>query len=208
MQFLIVAATQPEIAPLINKKLPLDFLITGVGVPATLYLLQKKLREKRYDFVIQAGIAGTFTNKLSLGDVVLVEKDCFADIGINEKGKFTSIFETTLADGNEFPYKKGWLVNPKLKKEKTLLQSIKAITINTISDNAEQKKMMVQQYHADIESMEGAAFHYVCLRENISFLQIRSISNHVGERDKNKWKIKGAIKNLNIELFRFLQTKK
>jgi futalosine hydrolase len=48
--------------------------------------------------------------------------------------------------------------------------------------------------------MEGAALHYVCLQENIPFLQIRSISNRVGERDKAKWEFKEAIKNLNKEL--------
>ena len=48
--------------------------------------------------------------------------------------------------------------------------------------------------------MEGAALHYVCNSFNVSYLQIRSISNYVGERDKNKWKMKLAIENLNKEL--------
>ena len=48
--------------------------------------------------------------------------------------------------------------------------------------------------------MEGAAFHYVCLQQKIKFLQLRSISNRVGERDKTKWAMKEAIANLNIEL--------
>ena len=43
-----------------------------------------------------------------------------------------------------------------------------------------------------IESMEGAALHYVCLMEKIPFLQIRSISNYIGERDKKKWNMKDA----------------
>ena len=41
---------------------------------------------------------------------------------------------------------------------------------------------------------------------NIPFLQMRSISNKVGERDKNKWKIKEAVENLNIELIKLIQT--
>ena len=56
------------------------------------------------------------------------------------------------------------------------------------------------QFNADIETMEGAALHYVCLQEDIPFIQIRTISNFVGERDKTKWKLKDAIENLNIEL--------
>ncbi len=49
--------------------------------------------------------------------------------------------------------------------------------------------------------MEGAALHYVCLQEQIPFVQIRSVSNYVGERDKTKWKMKEAIENLNTELY-------
>ena len=53
---------------------------------------------------------------------------------------------------------------------------------------------------AEIESMEWAALHYVGLMEKIPFLQIRSLSNFAGERDKGKWKIKEAIASLNLEL--------
>jgi len=51
-----------------------------------------------------------------------------------------------------------------------------------------------------IESMEGAAFHYVCLQEAVPFLQLRAVSNMIGERDKTKWLMKEAIDNLNKEL--------
>jgi futalosine hydrolase len=48
--------------------------------------------------------------------------------------------------------------------------------------------------------MEGAALHFVALMENITFLQLRSVSNYVGERDKTKWDLSGAINNLNKQL--------
>ena len=47
------------------------------------------------------------------------------------------------------------------------------------------------------ESMEGAALHYVCMMENVPFLQIRSISNYIGERNKKKWDMMDSIFNLN-----------
>ncbi|ULT38317.1 hypothetical protein KRR40_24600 [Niabella defluvii] len=53
--------------------------------------------------------------------------------------------------------------------------------------------------------MEGAALHYVALMEKIPFLQIRGISNYVGERDKRKWNFKDAIDNLNNELVRIVE---
>ena len=204
MSILIVAATELEIAPFIQLDLPVDILITGVGVPAAIYHVQKKLQEKKYNSVIQAGIAGSFTDSLALGDTVIVERDCFADIGINEKGVFTYIFDTNLVNKNEFPYNDGWLVNDKLVKEKVPLPLVNAVTINTISDSITQKNILLQKFDAQIETMEGAALHFVCLQEKVNFLQLRSISNAVGERDKSKWKMKEAILNLNKQLVRLL----
>jgi len=204
MSILIVAATELEIASFLQLDLPVDILITGVGAPAAIYEIQKKLQKKKYKSVIQAGIAGSFTDSLALGDTVIVERDCFADIGINEKGVFTYIFDTNLANKNEFPYNDGWLVNDKLVKEKVPLPLVNAVTINTISDSITQKNMLLQKFGAQIETMEGAALHLVCLQEKVNFLQLRSISNAVGERDKLKWKMKEAILNLNKELVRLL----
>ena len=45
--------------------------------------------------------------------------------------------------------------------------------------------------------MEGAALHYTCLMEKIPFIQLRSISNYIAERDKTKWDMKRSIINLN-----------
>jgi futalosine hydrolase len=52
--------------------------------------------------------------------------------------------------------------------------------------------------------MEGAAFSYVCLQEGVKFVQIRSISNYVEEREEANWDIPLAIKNLNIKLLEII----
>jgi futalosine hydrolase len=54
--------------------------------------------------------------------------------------------------------------------------------------------------------MEGAAFHFVCLREEIPFMQIRVVSNYVEPRNKNSWNIPLAIANLNDFLRKYLNT--
>lgn len=200
MQILLIAATATEIEPFTTTNSRVDTLITGVGVPAAIYHLQKRIHQIDYDFIIQAGIAGSFSNEIALGRVVLVQQDCFADLGMEEKGNYTPIFNTAFADKDEFPFTDGWLINTDENLKYIDLPKAKAITLNKVSDSELQKQQFVQSFNADIETMEGAALHYVCLQEHIPFLQIRSISNHVGERDKTKWKIKEAIENLNKEL--------
>ena len=79
---------------------------------------------------------------------------------------------------------------------------VNAVTVNEISTDEKRIEFYRNSLGADIESMEGAALHYVALSENIPFLQMRSLSNFVGERDKNKWVMDIAIANLNLELQR------
>jgi futalosine hydrolase len=65
-------------------------------------------------------------------------------------------------------------------------------------------KMISDRYHPDIETMEGAAFFYICSRENIPFLSLGSVSNRVGPRSKEKWNIRLALDNLSEELKKVL----
>ena len=204
MQILVIAATKAEINFLNKLPAGVDVEITGVGVPSTIYHLQKRLHQADYGLVIQAGIAGTFNNTLLLGQVVIVRQDTFADIGIEEKNEFTSIYHTAFADKNEFPFEDGWLKNNHALINNKNMQLVNAVTINKVSDSELQKQQLIKNFSPDIETMEGAALHYICLQENIPFIQIRSISNEVGERDKTKWKMKEAVGNLGVELMKLI----
>jgi futalosine hydrolase len=82
---------------------------------------------------------------------------------------------------------------------------VRGATINCISSTPQQVQQIVQKYDPDVESMEGAALHYVCLQEKIDFIQLRAVSNYVGERNKNNWKMKEAIAGLNDFLKVMLQ---
>ena len=199
MKILLVAATTHEIKPYLKDE-QIDILICGVGAPFTIYHLTKKLLETKYDMVIQAGIAGTFSNKIKIGEVVLVEQDTFADIGVEENKKFKSSFKLGFDDENKFPFSNGMLRNTNEMMEKLHLKKVTGITINKITDDKKQIKKLKNTFNAEVESMEGAAFHYVCISEKATFIQLRSISNRVGERDKKKWKMKEAIENLNKQV--------
>jgi futalosine hydrolase len=47
--------------------------------------------------------------------------------------------------------------------------------------------------------------HYVALREGIEFLQLRSFSNYIAERNKKRWEMKKSIEHLNLELLRLIE---
>jgi futalosine hydrolase len=177
-----------------------DILIAGVGTQATLYHLVKRLQLVDYDMVIQAGIAGCFNPQIPSASSVLVYRDVFADLGIEENSTYYTLGEKGLIDTDAFPYTNGWLVNDNPILEQIDLPKVSSITVNKISDSVMQQEQFVQKFVPDIESMEGAALHYICLQEEVPFLQLRSISNTIGERDKTKWNMNPAIENLNMNL--------
>jgi len=219
MKILIVSATEFEISatlnflkiePQNNKKIyscdffgnEINVLITGIGCYSAVYSLTKHLSANNYDLVINAGIAGTFDSSLKIGEVVFVKSEQIGDLGVNDNGNFNTAFEKNFCDKNSFPYTDGKLVNSNtdIFNLKPNLKQVDAISVNTVSGEKIQIEKLQTKFGVQIESMEGAAFHYVCLQEGVKFIQIRSISNNVKPRNEEKWEIHLGINNLNETL--------
>jgi futalosine hydrolase len=217
MNCLLVAATAFEIAPFLQHyhtsdipfyvDIQVDVAITGVGLMATTYNLQRQIQLKKPDLIIQAGIAGCFDPSVSLGTVFAVKKDAVADLGVTEKGSFHSLFDMGFVKPNHPPFKNGWLVNPGLHLlKKNSIRKVTGISVNQITTSKQAINHYTTKYEPVVESMEGAALHYVSLMEHIPFMQFRAVSNYVGERNKKKWNIKDSVANLNNELIRLLNS--
>ncbi|MCU7548396.1 futalosine hydrolase [Chitinophagaceae bacterium LB-8] len=212
MQILLSAATEFEIAPSKQyfeenplKDHKLDFLITGAGILPAAYSFAKYLSTSKPDLIIQAGIGGSLDPTIPLGETFALLSDCIADSGVEENNSFKTLFDLKLADANRQPWNHGKLVNPSfLLLAKTTLSLAEGITVNEISTNVQRINYYKEKWNAQVESLEGAALHYVAIQEKVAFLQIRTISNYIGERDKSKWMLEGAISNLNKELQRIL----
>ena len=205
---LVVAATAKEINPFIELTRTgninnADILISGIGLTASTYHLIKQLALKKYDLVIQAGVGGCFDLRIPLGAVVAVKQDAIADQSVIELQKLRTLFDLKLVPQDQYPFKKGWLINPnKDALKKTKLKIVKGISVNQISTSKQMIKFYRDAFDPVTESMEGAALHYVCLMENVPFVQIRSISNYIGERNKKKWDMMDSIANLNDTLIK------
>lgn len=204
MQILVVSATEMEIGCLREQLPGQEILITGVGAPQTLLQLCKRFSQSDYQAVIQVGIAGSFKQNISNAEVVSVYRDRFADLGIVEEDQIEDLVEKNLASPGSTPFSAGWLENNTALIEKIALKKVSALTVNLGGNTPELTRMINEKYRPEIETMEGAAFHFACREYKQPFLQLRAISNAVGERDKTKWKIKEAIENLNRELLRII----
>lgn len=213
MNCLVVAATSIELRPFLeylrnNKKGPgscsIDVLITGIGLTATTYSLMRQLRIKKPGLVIQAGVGGCFDPAIPLGSVLAIKQEAIADQSVIELNKLKTLFDLELVPQNQYPFSNGWLINKSEPLKKVKLKKVRGVSVNEITHSGQKVKFYKETFNPVVESMEGAALHYVCLMEKIPFIQLRSVSNYIAERNKKNWNMKESIINLNNELINLL----
>ena len=216
MKILIVAATKFEIEPLIErfgaintngsrifscnyKEHEIDFLITGIGMVATAYHTGKVLNES-YDAAFNIGICGSFSRNIEIGSVVNVYDDRFSELGAEDDGDILTLEELNLNGVSRIENLSGAL-HPLIEA----LPKVSGITVNTSHGNEDSIKKVYNKFHPYTESMEGAAFMFVCEQENIPYVQIRAVSNYVEKRNREAWNIPLAIVNLNKQVFEIIE---
>lgn len=202
LKVMITAATQTELPPqglLDTPGIETEFLVTGVGsLPAAWSLMNYFCHNPLPDIAINTGIAGSFSDSFPVGSVVIARSDCFGDLGVERDGDFHTLFESGLAGPDDFPFSGGFLhASDKLVlKAGSAWPLVRAVTVNTTSGSEPSVNRLINKFNPDIETMEGAAFYYVCSRLNIPAIAIRSISNMVEPGDRSGWDIPAAVGKL------------
>jgi futalosine hydrolase len=193
----------------IFDNLEINLLISGVGSISTAWSIKEWLSVNgKPDLAINGGIAGSYKENIEIGSVVMPITDCFADAGIEDRDSFLTLPEAGLMNPDEFPFKQGILHGDPKYCDQMLshLKPVKAITVNTATGSDATRIRLVKKYNPDIETMEGATFFYICIREKMPFLALRAISNKVESRDKSKWKIQPALVALSEKLEEIILT--
>jgi len=178
--------------------LDIDIFVTGYGSIFMAYNLTKIFQKESYDLAINIGLARSFDYFLEIGFVVNVIQDQFADLGFEYHGDILSLWDQEMIDSNTYPFIDNSLSNigDFELEEVEKLPKVKAITLNTLYSSYEHIEKFRRKYNPDIETMEGAAFFFVCLSEQVSFLQIRAISGYADIQNIENWNIPVALENL------------
>jgi len=221
MKILLVAAINMEVKMLLNEcrfitaindnyktyrlgNTTFDLLITGIGTTFTACHLTQSLNQYKYQLVVNAGVAGSLSSDLHIGEVVNVVDEEFADLGIEEENEFLTLFDSGFMNPDEFPFENRLLRADKLPYA-VHLSRVKGITSNTSHGRRSSINRLKSQFTAQVESMEGAAVFYVCRWFGIPCLQIRAVSNYVAPGFEAQWDIPLALDNLKNTLLDLLK---
>jgi futalosine hydrolase len=160
-----------------------DVVVAGVGPVEAAAGTARALAAQTYDAVVNAGIAGGFRDRCTVGDAVVCSRDDYAELG--------------LEDGSTFPLPDGLALERYVEADPNLLRPFLAgaipvivgrgVTSAIVTTTTARALVLAHRFRADVESMEGFAVLRAAQLAGIPAIEIRGVSNLVGERESNGW---------------------
>jgi futalosine hydrolase len=144
-----------------------------------------------YRAVLSAGIAGGFSNRAEIGATVLGTRSIAADLGAETPDGFLPVEE--LGFGTSL-----------LEADTTLLKTLRAalpatvvgdiLTLTTVTGTAATTARLAARFPAAVaEAMEGYGVASAATQAGVPFAELRTISNLIGPRDRESWRLPEAL---------------
>ncbi|SDY32319.1 futalosine hydrolase [Evansella caseinilytica] len=193
-----VAAERDAFLRGVNGDPRFDVRLAGVGPAAAAANTAHILSGDGYDLVISSGIAGGFAHRAGVGSIVIADKIISADLGAETGDGFLSIDELGFGSAtiavDEYRFAE---VAAGMKKSQLPVHTGSILTLSTITGTAATAAHLTARYpDAVAEAMEGFGVAQAAYIFQLPAIEIRTISNLVGPRDRSNWKITEALQLL------------
>ncbi|MFB4163959.1 futalosine hydrolase [Alteribacillus sp. JSM 102045] len=172
-----------------------DVIAGGVGLAEAAASTAIALAKESYTAVVSAGIAGGFRGQTDLESIVVANEMWGADLGAETSKGFQSIDALGLGSSR---YDCEPLLTEKLNTyiSKIGLSTqtgpiLTTVTVTGTFGTAEDLAGRIPG--AKAEAMEGFGVAAAAKKIGVPAFEIRAISNFVGPRDRENWKIKGSL---------------
>lgn len=173
--------------------------ICGVGPVSAAAKTATILAHHDYDLVISAGIAGGFSGRADIGSIVVSSEIISGDLGTETSEGFKYAEDIGLGSSRvivDQPLAKN-IVDHLSNSIQFPIHYGSILTLATVtSSSAVSEKLMAREREAVAEAMEGFGVALAAQDKGIPAIEIRAISNQVGPRDKNAWRIEEALISL------------
>jgi futalosine hydrolase len=173
----------------VKNKNTIRILITGMGIANCTLILSKYLSGNNPDQALNIGFCGSFSPEIKPGVLVQIDTDCFAELGVMNTADIITPFRD-ITENKNILNSLNMYVHPEKKTVFTGANSVcRGITVNTCTGTSERADFFVKNFHAETESMEGAAFFLCCNEFKIPCAQIRAVSNLIPGREPERWDV-------------------
>ena len=191
------------------------FTHCGVGKVNAAHSATLMLENYNVDILALFGIGGGYSGEV--GDIVVAESESYGEEGVLTKEGWKSMESMgfpLLKDEREYYNTFSMDTNLVQRAIKALkdagfnISSGNFVTVSQCSGTRESGEIMKKRFKGICENMEGAAVAHICTMYGIPMIEVRGISNIVGDRDMKKWNINKAASKCNeavIELIKRLK---
>ena len=143
-----------------------------------------------YDLVVSAGIGGGFAPVAPVGSLVVASGIVAADLGAQTPEGFVPV--TALGFGRVRHVPPASLVREVAAA--TGAHPGEILTVSTVTGDAERAAALLAAHpRAAAEAMEGFGVAEAADRAGVPVLELRAVSNAVGPRDREAWRIGDAL---------------
>lgn len=181
-----------------------DVQLAGVGTAsaaastATALARAGQTADGPYSLVLSAGIGGGFAEVAGVGSLVVASQIIAADLGAETPDGFAGVDELgfgspRIAVADELAAR--WAAA--LREAGLPVHHGPILTLSTVTGTAETAQRLAKRYPgAGAEAMEGFGVAEAARQFGVPVLELRAISNAVGPRQRELWKIGDALQAL------------
>ncbi|MCG7528223.1 futalosine hydrolase [Streptomyces sp. OfavH-34-F] len=185
---------EPEVRPVrgaeIHRAGPLDVLAGGAGPAAAAASAAFALASGHYGLVVSAGIGGGFAPVAPVGSLVVSRRIGAADLGAETPAGFVPV--TELGFGRTWHFPPRSLVRAAAGATGAAAGDI--LTVSTVTGSADRAAALLAAHPGALaEAMEGFGVAEAADLAGVPVLEIRAVSNAVGPRDRDAWRIGDAL---------------
>ncbi|MFJ9181037.1 futalosine hydrolase [Streptomyces sp. NPDC102360] len=188
-----VPAERDAVAGALHDHPALDVVAVGVGPAAAAAgtataLTRAELAGNPYTLVVSAGIGGGFT--AAPGAVLVADAITVADLGAETAEGFVPV--TGLGFGTVTHTPPESLVRDLASAASATVGTV--LTVSTVTGTADRAALLAQRHPGAVaEAMEGFGVAEAAAAHGVPVAEIRAVSNAVGPRDRDAWRIGDAL---------------
>ncbi|ASA24648.1 futalosine hydrolase [Paenibacillus donghaensis] len=175
-----------------------DVVAAGAGTAAAAAGTAAALAAGSYGCVISAGIGGGFPGAAPVGSLVLASEMIAADLGAETPEGFRSAAELGFGSVS-VPAHRGTVeaLAAALAAAGLAVSTGSVLTVSTATGTAGTAARLAARHPGAVaEAMEGHGVAVAAEARRLPVLELRAISNAVGPRDRDAWKIGEALEAL------------
>ena len=174
-------------------------LVSGIGPAGAAAVTAAALATGSYDRVLNLGICGGFAGAASVGDVVIATDVVAADLGVEAPEGWLGLASLGWAE-ESLPVEPSLVQRAAdtLRARDLPVVTGPVLTLSSMTGTDARAAVLAERHGAVAEAMEGRGVAEAALPYGASFLEIRTVSNAVGRRDRAAWEMGRALDLLSV----------